>query len=296
MPAIETLGAGSISYVPVNRIVDHEDLPNRPVDKAHVKSLVAAIEADGLLQPLIVWNGGSDGGESMKLGSGKEVAASFLIAGRHRRDAILAIKAASPEKYKELFPNGVPCVVRGGTTNEAIISQLQENLQRKNPEASEVLPLILHLRDKGEMKGKAIAAAIGKTPAYVSQILSIEESLGEEGVAEVAKGGVKLRHAIEASSAVKKDKKAGKTVDVKKALASAKTKSANTERRVSAKVLYSRYQALPRTNLGEKLTILQETLAYLAGASDEIPTQLDTPETDAKPKGKKKASDEETED
>jgi ParB-like chromosome segregation protein Spo0J len=307
----DTLLANSLSFIQLGRILDYEtenaSMGNRKIDKQWVKELAADISRNGLTVPLLVWNGGSDAGKTAELPSGKEVPASFLVAGFHRRQAIQTIRDTEPARYKELFPNGIPCYVRGGTLAECITAQLRENVSRKGVESADILPQMLRLRDEFSMSSKDIAKAIGKSASYVSQVFAIEEELGEEGVEAVSKGEVKLQHAKDASREVKKAKAKGETPNVKEKVAKLKDKAKKLKdsgkerevRRLSAGAILDRYEAIPasaKLKVGGRLLILEAALAYLAKREGvELPEELAV--EDEKPaKGKKaKGDDEESE-
>lgn len=282
---IEPFAGGDMAFVALKYIVQHPEIKKsqRQLDDETVQSLTKDISRNGLLQPLLVWNGGGDG-TLMEIGSGEEAPSSFLVDGNHRLAALKAIFKSDGALFKERFPNGVPVYVVSGELKDALAAQVRANVQRKDPEAGEIFPVIERLMSKEfGMRQKDVAKAIGKSEAYVSNILSIKETLGEEGAEEVKKGGMRLSDAKSAAREVRKAKKEGKSVNVKEVLEKAKNKKAKlaskgrerSERRVSAAKVYERYKALPRMQVGQKVLLLEATLAYLAGEENtELPEEL----------------------
>jgi transcriptional regulator with XRE-family HTH domain len=268
-------------------IVDAEDVPYRPVDAAWAEELSHNIEQRGLDQPLLVWNGGSKKGEQITIeGKDGKFPATYLIAGQQRRAALKLIRKRSPEKFKEMFPNGIPVIVKGGEMDAFLLMQLRENVTRKDMEVKHILPVMKKLKKEHSMKQREIAKAIGKHESYVSQIFDAEETLGEAEMADLAEDGATVGDARKAAKEVKEKVKAGKDKKVAKDEVVAKTKKklaekkasgrVRDERRVSAKALWKRYIALPRgTKLGEKVEILEAVLGYLAGdEAYELPEVL----------------------
>lgn len=287
-------------YVPVEHLLDHPDLPKQKLDADWVAELKGSIEESGLDTPLQVWNGG-DTTNTMELKDKSEVAACFLIAGFHRRAAIRQIAKESPKTYAALFPNGVPIVMQSyEDVAEVIAARLRENLARRTPTTAELLPLMQELRDKHKKKQKEIAAMIGRSEPYVAEVFSIEENLGAEGAKEVAEGGVHAKDALKAAKAVKAEKKAGKTPDVKKHIAVAKAKTAarvasgrdRDEKRTSGKRIWKAYKSLPSMTMGAKVIILEGALEYISGETDKLPKELrkavDAPSKTEKEEEKKK--------
>jgi ParB-like chromosome segregation protein Spo0J len=255
---VKTLAEGTVAYVPLDRLKDHPEIqPLRPLNKDFVANLTTDIRSNGLISPLLVWNGGTEEGATTKAGE-KTIAASFLIAGFHRRAALRRFHKDDADGFESRFPNGVPVFVVSGDEADVLAAQLRENINRKDMPASEVLPVVLRLKKEFKLKNKAIAQKLGKSEAWVSEILDIETQLGEEGAAAVA----------DVEEEVKKAK--GKRATLK-----SKGKS-KAEKRTSARVVYARFQGLPNMKMGMKLDLAVKALAYLAGDSEqtELPEEL----------------------
>jgi ParB-like chromosome segregation protein Spo0J len=269
--AANVIGTSEPAHIPLDLLANHPQVPHRQLDKTHVEELYNSIKKSGLDTALIVW-GGEKPGSKMRV---KETLypMSFLVAGAHRREALRMLKKHDAERYAELFPKGVPCTLRVCPLSEAICILLRENVDRKDMAPEQVLPYMQQLQKMG-LKGNVIASRIGKSTAWVSMILDITKNLGDEGVEEVAKGGVSMREARKAS----KDVKSGKSTP-KDAIAKAKLKKGGKKRaakRVGIKALYDRYSALPgsRVTNGLRIQILEGLIEYVIGDNDEIPELL----------------------
>lgn len=281
-PKMPPVGVSTDEMIPLEHIVNHKELPNRKLDKAHAEELFHSIRRSGLDTPLIVW-GGDKEGVKMKLSSGV-VPASFLIAGAHRRAALQRLQDEEPARFKELFADGIRCVRRICSLEEALFIQLRENVARKNPEPETILPIMQHLEGLG-LKHNVIAARIGKSTGWVSQIFDITKNLGEEGVEVVKEGGASMRELRKAAQDVKKGKSDAKTAVAKLKEKVAKKKASGkqrAEKKVSLKVLFNRYTLLPKGKFsaGSKLQMLEGICEYIIGESDEIPEALTAKESD----------------
>jgi len=289
---VRAFNEGTLTRIPLRFLVEHPEIIYRELNTDWVKELSENIAQVGLTVPLIVWNGGGEKGAKMKVGE-ETVPASFLVAGNHRRAALKALMKTNASRFKELFPDGIPVMVIGGELSDVLTAQLRENVMREDMSPEQVFPVLEKLLAKEAnggcgMRQKDVAKAIGKSTGWVSQILTIKEELGDEGVTALKKKEVGLAEAREAAASVKKDKKAGKPTDAKAALNKVKEKAAARKaagkvreaKRLSAKVLWKRFLALPKMNLGEAKAILESALGYLAGDDDvELSEEL-TSETE----------------
>lgn len=278
-------------FLPLELVVEYPEIGKRELDKEWAAELKESIRANGLDTPLLVWDGGEEA-PMMKVGT-KEVPSNFLVAGFHRREALRSLRKEDSSRFENLFPQGIPVRRFSGSLGDMIALQLRENLDRQNPEAEEVLPQVLRLRDEFKLKQKQIARKIGRSEAYVSQLLAVEEELGKEGVEEVVKGGVSAKHAMRAAKDVRKGKSSKE-----QAIKSAKEKSAKQkaagrdreEKRVSFGKLWGRFKALPAMEDDDAFAILQKMCRYVAGEIDTLPKEL---KADAAKKSKTEDEDEE---
>ena len=288
-----TASAGTtVTLVPIERLVAHPDVPNRELDEEFVKELSLDIANNGLDVPIAIWDGN---GTKVRVG-GQEYDGTFVVAGRHRREAIAQLRKRDKATFQKLFSQGVPCISRQGALVDVLALQLRENVQRKDMSSADILPFMVTLRDAHKLTGKDIASKIGKSRAWVSRIFEIEAELGTEGVAEVSKGGVSMREATKIAKKAKSAKSKGEKLDVKEEVSKVKADKGDRERAVkrdSLKTLFKRYQGLPSTTLGLRVEILENLIQYVLQDIDELPEQLvvkDDPATPAKaPKKSKKA-------
>lgn len=275
----------SIVHVPVNHIVTSNKLTYRKVDQEHVDGLMDDIRRNGLLQPLVVFAENAD--KKVKIGD-DVVPARFLAAGLHRRAAILKLFKNHNTDYKKIFPNGVPCTFLELDAPSAMMVQLRENVQRREMSAEEIFPVLDRLSTEFKLTGKDIAKKIGKTPAWVSQMMTVNTELDEETREEVVGGKIDVGDARKLAADVRKDRKAGKAVSKeeirekasklkdKKAAksASGKSRASGDDRKVSATKIFARYQVMPKISQGRRLEVLEETLRYLAGDLTRLPAEL----------------------
>jgi ParB family transcriptional regulator, chromosome partitioning protein len=78
------------STLPLNQITDRPGGDTRPLNPAHVEALAESIAAVGLIQPIAVDNQGR------------------LLAGGHRRAAIVHLQATNPTAFSQWCGAGVP--------------------------------------------------------------------------------------------------------------------------------------------------------------------------------------------
>jgi len=192
----------------------------------------------------------------------------------------------NPSRFKQLFPIGIPCVVKGGSIADAMMVQLRENLTKREITSQEVLPVMKELRDTHGLKGKEIAEKIGKSPAWVSMIYSIEENVGEEGMEALKESSITLNAAKKVADKIKAAKKEGKAVSAKKVLEEEvekiKTKRQGAKRarkRVGLGTLWKRYNALPNLSKGTKIETLEGVIKYVLEETDDLPETLQVEET-----------------
>lgn len=107
----------------------------RPLNLHHVSELAESILVIGMITPLTVDRYG------------------YLLAGAHRRAALYQIKVEQPQKYLELFPEGIPVRVLDidATQNsvEALQIEVEENTQRRNFTATEIKEAAIKLEAAG---------------------------------------------------------------------------------------------------------------------------------------------------
>lgn len=124
------------STLPLNTIRDRLGGDTRLLNPTHVDKLMESIATLGLIEPIVVDT------------------QNRLLAGGHRRAAILKLKEEKPEAFDQQFPNGkVPVRVMPFDSEEnpdlALAVETTENDQRKNYTKAEVLAIAEKLRKAG---------------------------------------------------------------------------------------------------------------------------------------------------
>ena len=119
----------------LDEIEDRPGGDTRPLNPAHVEELAKSIALLGLIEPLVVDN------------------QNRLLAGGHRRAAILQLWADEPETFEKYFPNGVP-VHRLDIDAEkdpelALEIEISENERRRDYSRSEIKALAERLKEAG---------------------------------------------------------------------------------------------------------------------------------------------------
>lgn len=132
--------------------------PRSRINKTALKNLAASIEAQGLLQPLVVQVMKDEGGNEHHV----------VIAGGRRYRAIgMLIKAKKDGGLKD----SVPCrVVDGSDMLQAKVSSITENLEREELSSYELAVAMQDLKDNG-MSQKEISEQLKRSQTWVSRQL-----------------------------------------------------------------------------------------------------------------------------
>jgi ParB family chromosome partitioning protein len=153
---------------------------SRPLNPAHVEELTNSIAVVGLIAPIAVDSRGR------------------LLAGGHRRAAILELQERDPEAFVKQFPAGQVPIRRYDFDSEvepekALAIEASENEKRKDYTAAEVRAIAERLRSAGyrDSPGKpkkgekalrpALELIIGKSLRQVRRYLNEAEGLVENG-------------------------------------------------------------------------------------------------------------------
>ena len=275
---------GELRFVPLDNLVTHPEIHNREIRKDHVEFLKESImrEPHGLDTPLLIWNGG-DPAMEVELANKKKIPATFIIGGGHRQKALRAFRKEDKEAFEKKFPKGIPCHMIQGDLKDALAAQLRENAARENPTGEEILPFVTRLKDEFKMKNTKIAKAVGRSDAWVSEVLDIGKHLGSDATQKVIKGEIGLSDAVAAAKKVKKGKKSKEDAisDAEEKTKKKKKKgSKKADKRVGLKALFARYKALPALKLGQKLQVIEAAVEYAVGDSDVVPELLRSSDED----------------
>ncbi|WP_338463091.1 ParB N-terminal domain-containing protein (plasmid) [Synechococcus elongatus IITB7] len=111
-------------FLPLERIQDRFSGDTRPLNSKHVAELHNSIAVLGLITPLAVDS------------------KYRLLAGGHRREALRRLAKEDPDRFEELFQNGVPVLVLAVDSEVSPVGALQveieENTQRRNYTVNEI--------------------------------------------------------------------------------------------------------------------------------------------------------------
>lgn len=268
-----------LSHVPLPTVINGKDMTYRKLDKEWAKELSLAIENNGMDVPMILWRGETP--KKVKF-LGELRPATYLVAGLHRREALKLFQKRAAAKFAKMFPEGVPVLIREGSLQSMLCTQLRENVDRKDMPSAEVFPVIDRLEKEFGLNQKAIAKEIGKSASWVSDVLVIKKELGDEAVDAVQKGKSSLKDMKDAAHDTRKAKKAGMKTDPKKAVAGAEKKTAarvatgakRNPKSIGAKTVLKRYKALPSMSANKKLPVIEAALLFLAGERKTLPKEL----------------------
>ena len=164
----------------LTKILDRPGGDTRPINLAHVDELTESIKVMGLIQPLAVDRHG------------------HLLAGGHRRAALLQLQQDDPDTFERLFPNGVPVhaidVDAVNDQDQAIAIEAAENEKRRDYTPAEVRELADRLVKAGysyaskggrSRKGKkalkpALSLIVGKSEKTIQRYLNPDKKPGQK--------------------------------------------------------------------------------------------------------------------
>lgn len=165
-----TLPAGGIIQVPVGNIERNPRQPRTRFDPEEIGELADSIKEHGVIQPLIVTQGQSDG-------------QYVLIAGERR---LQAAQQAGLEN--------VPVIIREATQEEFLLLALIENLQRADLSPLETAAAYKHLVEEFNLTQEQVAERVGKSRVAVTNTLSLLD-LSDKVKEALADGLISAGHA-----------------------------------------------------------------------------------------------------
>ncbi|RMF96048.1 MAG: ParB/RepB/Spo0J family partition protein [Gammaproteobacteria bacterium] len=167
-------GAEALQQIPVDLLRRGQYQPRRQMNQEALEELARSIEAQGLVQPIVV---------RPLPGAGPGQPQYEIVAGERRwRAAQLAGLAE------------VPAVVREIPDSAAIAVALIENIQREDLNPLEEAQAVRRLVDEFELTHQQAADAIGRSRTAVTNLLRLLE-LGPEAKALVEAGDLEMGHA-----------------------------------------------------------------------------------------------------
>lgn len=163
------VGGAQLRELPVTQINPGKYQPRRQISQEALQELADSIEAQGIIQPIVVRTLGENSYE--------------LIAGERRWRAA---QLAGLEQ--------VPAVIRELDDESAIAMSLIENIQRQDLNAIEEAMALHRLIEEFEMTHEQVAKAVGKSRAAVSNLLRLLQ-LPTAVRAMVEQGKIDMGHA-----------------------------------------------------------------------------------------------------
>lgn len=156
---------------------------------SNIDELASSIDEIGLVQPLVVREGGPSRTEPGKR-------KFFLVAGERRYHAVV-----------KLGWRQVEIKLVKGNSQETALMNLVENAQRENLEPYEEAQAIQRIMTDYKLNQSQLAKKIGKSEPYVSQRLKLLTSTATEVKEAVEQGAVSSTHARELANLPKEEQK-----------------------------------------------------------------------------------------
>lgn len=192
-----------ITYLPLSALRESPFNPRKTFDDAGLAELAESIQAQGVLQPLVV----------RPLPEAQaDIAWRYELVFGHRR---LRACAILPE-YRE-GTLGVPCIVREMDDQDAAIAQVSENMQRADVSPLEEADALARLHREHNLGAELIGRRIGKSRSYVYNRIklatacdAVRHAVTSEGLpAELAVEVARLRGEALQTAALKRIKDYG---------------------------------------------------------------------------------------
>ena len=143
---------GALLSIPIEHLAPHPNQPRQHFDEAEIESLADSIRARGIVQPLVVRPGPSEG----------DGAPYQIVAGERRW------RAAQRAGLHEL-----PAVVRHLNDSESIEIALVENLQRRDLNPLEEASAYRRLIREFDHRQEDVASALGKSRSHVANTMRL---------------------------------------------------------------------------------------------------------------------------
>lgn len=166
--ARETAGS-QLREIAVDLIQRGRYQPRRHIDEAGIDELAASIQAQGLMQPIILRPIGNDRYE--------------IIAGERRWRAVQ--KAGLDQ---------ITAIIRDIADESAIAMSLIENMQREDLNAMEEAMALQRIKDEFELTHEEVAQAVGKSRSAVTNLMRLT-NLPEQVRTLVERGDLEMGHA-----------------------------------------------------------------------------------------------------
>jgi len=168
-PSVESDVGEALRELPIASLEPGRHQPRRHFDEAALAELTASIQAQGVVQPIVVRAVGSERYE--------------IVAGERRWRAAQAAGLTV-----------IPAVIRALDERQAMAVALVENIQRADLNALEEAEALKKLIDECGLTHEACAEAVGKSRAAVSNLLRLTD-LDAEPQALLRSGALSFGHA-----------------------------------------------------------------------------------------------------
>jgi ParB family transcriptional regulator, chromosome partitioning protein len=181
------------AYAPLDAIIDRNQ-DTRPLNPIHVENLAESIAVLGLLEPLVV------------------DLHSRLLAGGHRKAAIMSLRISNPNLFEKQFPNEmVPVRIMPFDADDdperALQCEIAENEKRRDYTNTEIKSIAEKLKQAGfvALKGRpkrgqkalmpALSVVVGKSIRRIQQYMENPDNAIESKADESTKLFVLLKRA-----------------------------------------------------------------------------------------------------
>jgi len=250
------LQPGEVQKIRIGSILPNPMQPRRSFVQTELEELASSIEANGLLQPIVV----------------RAAAANYeLIAGERR------LRAVGILGWDE-----VPSIVREASDKTLLVLALVENLQREALNPLEEAEGYASLSEQFDMKQADIAAAVGKNRSTVANLLRLLKlpvsvrRLVEDGSLSAghARALLAVDDALRAAELGQQAAKEGWSVrEVERRVAGISKKKRKRKRRATSDPMVKAFEGQLRDHFSTRVTIREQ-----AGRKGTIEIQYHGPE------------------
>ena len=169
METAKVTAGTELQEIPVEFIQRGRYQPRRHIDEAGIEELAASIQAQGLMQPIVLRPIAGDRYE--------------IIAGERRWRAV-----------QRAGLDQIAAIVRDIPDEAAIAMSLIENMQREDLNAMEEAMALQRIKDEFELTHEEVAQAVGKSRSAVTNLMRLT-NLPEQVRTLVERGDLEMGHA-----------------------------------------------------------------------------------------------------
>lgn len=164
---------GDLRRIPIEWLSPGKYQPRKDMSSEALDDLARSIEAQGVIQPIVVREIDPEGDESRY----------EIIAGERRWRAA-----------QQIHLHEVPCLIKNVSDENAVAIALIENIQREDLNAMEEAVALDRLMVEFELNHQQVAEAVGKSRSTVTNLLRLN-SLNEEVKVLLEHGDIDMGHA-----------------------------------------------------------------------------------------------------